>query len=144
MCYKNWHCPAVLQDLNTLDTRKCKVKLASIRLQSLACFVKILLSTKRWAQTLPICINVWLENINHHGALLFSLPQEAATLPVLIITQWRAFTCSQCVITVGFSLDVFLFGSFPVLSLRSAKALPQGWERGNDWIQTDPQVIQTY
>lgn len=37
-------------------------------------------------------------------------------------------------ITVDFSLVVF--GSFPVLSLRSA----EGWERGNDRIQTDPQL----
>jgi len=79
------------------------------------------------AQTLSTRLNLLLENIKQHGDALFSIPpQEVAVLPVLTITQRNAFTCSQQVITVGFSLVAFVFGSFPVLSLRSSKPLPQG------------------
>lgn len=68
-----------------------------------------------------------LENIKQHGVALFSIPpQQVAALPVLIIIQRRAFTFSQHVITVGFVLVAFVFGSFPVLSLRSAEPFPQG------------------
>lgn len=103
--------------------------------QNLSCFVKILLVPMIWAQTLSICLNLLLEHIKQRGVTLLSvLPQKLAVLLVLVIIQRRAFICIPHVITVDFSLVVF--GSFPVLSLRSA----EGWERGNDRIQTDPQL----